>query len=472
MESDAVSDQVAIIEELHAKGSREEILALGGVSCLKEKCRKLGVSQKDIDNADDETDVKETLAELLLKQYEVRKATLDAEKTLAKQLRTAAQETYATLKVSELKQKVLSNGGTQDMVDECDDQEDVKEALVSVLIDNLMTKSFQSEARSRLASQQRRQEYDGFKVSQLKRKAVEQGIARSEIEGMDDAPDVKTALIDALLQVSARITVPANIGRPPIHTGANASQDADDLESSKDNSHVAVMDLPSIIGSFAENKPAILKILHVPFGVSFLPSSYGRAGVFKLMDAVVSDGKKEYPLVVRGEDAEPVLEKLRVVNGQVVVGDKISHNHYMYEDQVKVPADVTFTVSQEHRSMLSEQKLNCVSLSALSDQKDKAKVSFARLVIHKESIKEVDKNGASYRVFRVVDEYGKAIWMKSWGDISADDSLYRELNIVRIQRAFLNKTDGRVDLRTSASIHIVGVMSAPQLPKSMTYVRI
>ena len=110
MESDAVSDQVAIIEELHAKGSREEILALGGVSCLKEKCRKLGVSQKDIDNADDETDVKETLAELLLKQYEVRKATLDAEKTLANQLQTAAQETYATLKVSELKQKVLSNG--------------------------------------------------------------------------------------------------------------------------------------------------------------------------------------------------------------------------------------------------------------------------------------------------------------------------------------------------------------------------
>ena len=107
MESDAVSEQATIIEDLHAKASREEILALGGVSCLKEKCRKLGVSQKDIDNADDETDVKETLAELLLKQYEVRKATFDAEKSLANQLQIAAQETYATLKVSELKQKVF-----------------------------------------------------------------------------------------------------------------------------------------------------------------------------------------------------------------------------------------------------------------------------------------------------------------------------------------------------------------------------
>ena len=117
---------------------------------------------------------------------------------------------------------------------------------------------------------------------------------------------------------------------------------------------------------------------------------------------------------------------------------------------------------------MKHQKLRYISIGALTAQADKAKVNFERFIIHTTSERLTDKNGDSYRTFRGVDFSTKAITVKIWGNIAADDELFQKDNVLCIHQCTLNKKDRRIDIRDFSSLRLLG--EATEVPNKLSYV--
>ena len=88
-----------------------------------------------------------------------------------------------------------------------------------------------------------------------------------------------------------------------------------------------------VIDGMLEDQIIQVKVLHKPFGVSTLVNTL-KGTEFRFVEAVIGDGKMEYPLVARGEDAIALLDKLEGLEGEVVHMEGITYANYNGMDQL------------------------------------------------------------------------------------------------------------------------------------------
>ena len=109
------------------------------MKCLKVRARAAGVTQDQLDDADDEDDAKGVIIKLVLR-HEASNATepvdpAGSEAQAAQVARIAAlREELAGMKMKPLKVRALEAGVTQDQLDVADDEDDAKGVIVELVL--------------------------------------------------------------------------------------------------------------------------------------------------------------------------------------------------------------------------------------------------------------------------------------------------------------------------------------------------
>eukprot|EP01047_Picozoa_sp_COSAG01_P073113 COSAG01_NODE_11820_length_1853_cov_2.289624_1_plen_455_part_01 len=152
--------------------------ALGAlkVSALRKLAIGAGAPESDLEAADDADDTKAALIALILA------ATPTAEVQLRREL--------GALPKSALRKRAVAEGACGAALDEADDADDTKAALIELII-------ALSPDGDRVSA--RREELAALKKSALRKRAVAAGVAGVALEQADDADDSKAALIELLL---------------------------------------------------------------------------------------------------------------------------------------------------------------------------------------------------------------------------------------------------------------------------------
>ena len=130
------------------------------------------------------------------------------------------QAELTPLKVSALKRRALAAGVGQEALEEVDDADNPKEAIVSIIVD-AHRKAFESEAQGGAVDEAGlealRAELTPLKLSVLKKRARAAGVSEGVLEdSVDDADDPKEAIVSLLLDARRKDLVAAGDGHTAI----------------------------------------------------------------------------------------------------------------------------------------------------------------------------------------------------------------------------------------------------------------
>ena len=155
---------------------------------LKTRAAQIGVDQDKIDEADDADDVKAALVALIMEKEE--------EKAKCSQAQGLRDELEA-LKPRALKQRARELGVDEKKLDEADDADDVKAALIALIVEQAAGDT----GRRAAAAAALLQELEAMKPRALKKRATEDGVDEEKIDEADDADDVKAAAVALALDL-------------------------------------------------------------------------------------------------------------------------------------------------------------------------------------------------------------------------------------------------------------------------------
>eukprot|EP01045_Picozoa_sp_COSAG04_P006490 COSAG04_NODE_320_length_16877_cov_26.485401_1_plen_4766_part_00 len=164
-----------------ASGRRAQ-LEMEKPSALKRRARALGAAEAEIEEAEDAEDRTAAMVELVLK-HEPAAAQLPSPDDRGQALRAELD----SAKPSELRKRAAAAGATEEEIDEADDVDDPKAALIALVLEREGARGDPMEALRSL------------KPSALRKRAAAAGVSGDEIEEAEDAEDPKAALIALIL---------------------------------------------------------------------------------------------------------------------------------------------------------------------------------------------------------------------------------------------------------------------------------
>eukprot|EP01047_Picozoa_sp_COSAG01_P094620 COSAG01_NODE_25494_length_743_cov_1.023292_1_plen_145_part_01 len=116
---------------------------------------------------------------------------------------TSWQEELGALKPRALKQRALELGVDPERLDEADDADDVKAAVIALIMEALPQPSssppmVSAAEEARLAGL--RDELGSMKPRALKKRALQAGVDPAKLDEADDADDVKAVVIELIME--------------------------------------------------------------------------------------------------------------------------------------------------------------------------------------------------------------------------------------------------------------------------------
>jgi hypothetical protein len=165
------------------------------MSHLKKRALAAGVAKELIVNVDDEDDPKGAIIAMVL-EAEMPARALDSTEELE-----VLRAELAPMKMSHLKKRALVVGVDEEVLDDVDDADDPKEAILTLLLD-LHRKDLEAAADNggEAELEALRAELAPMKVSHLKKRALAAGVDEEVLDDVDDAEDPKDALISVLVE--------------------------------------------------------------------------------------------------------------------------------------------------------------------------------------------------------------------------------------------------------------------------------
>ena len=157
------------------------------LSALKKRAKEAGVAEAKLEEADDADDVKGTVVELILE-----KEAVSASEKLRDEL--------GSLKLSALKKRAKEVGVDEGKLEEADDADNVKGAVIELILEELSKTAESPEALKEEQVMQLREELEAMKLSAVKKRAKEAGVDEGKLEEADDADDVQSAVIDLIVE--------------------------------------------------------------------------------------------------------------------------------------------------------------------------------------------------------------------------------------------------------------------------------
>ena len=124
-------------------------------------------------------------------EAEEQQAAMHSDNAFATKAPPALCAELAALKNSELKKRAKASGASEEQLDDVDDAIDQRAALVALIV------------ALEAAPTPLREELAAFKNSELKKRAKAGGASDEQLDGVDDAPDQRTALIDLIVAMEA-----------------------------------------------------------------------------------------------------------------------------------------------------------------------------------------------------------------------------------------------------------------------------
>ena len=283
---------------------RTELSAMK-VKELKKWARELDVVVEKLEDADDADDVRATVIELIVEAVAAHPASAsDHDRAAAAQ--QALESELSKMQVKALKKRARAVGVDEELLDDADDAEDTKTAVIGLIVAKELAPHASSVYTDR-ATQLRslppadanyrvvyavedsataalRQELAGLKLKALKSRARELGVSEDALEDADDADDVRVAVtglcIEAGTVVEAEGTALRALLTPlklkalkkrarEVGVSADALDDADDADDIKQS----VMDLIIVASQEAVTKRSAAATANVVY----TPADYSAA---------------------------------------------------------------------------------------------------------------------------------------------------------------------------------------------------
>jgi hypothetical protein len=174
------------------------------IKALKRRALAAGMGSDAVEDVDDADDPREAIIEILLNAAEQASASSNSTEMLRAEL--------APLKMKMLKQRALAAGVQPDVIEDVDDADDPREAIIEILIAVEATTTGSADGmvqEVQAAAQQEevlRAELAPLKMKMLKQRALAAGVQPDVIEDVDDADDPREAIIEILIVVEATTT--------------------------------------------------------------------------------------------------------------------------------------------------------------------------------------------------------------------------------------------------------------------------
>jgi hypothetical protein len=187
---------------------REELKAPRKMSELKKRAAAEGVGREALDAADDADEPRAAVVELIVAAAAAA-ASLAAGTEAGANTKAVAElrvELQGLAKLSELKKRALADGAGQDEIDEADDAADPRSALVELIVaaaDTALRNDVGKDAEADTAAELRSELGGLNKLSQLKKRAVAEGVSQDEIEEAIDADEPRVALVELIVAAAA-----------------------------------------------------------------------------------------------------------------------------------------------------------------------------------------------------------------------------------------------------------------------------
>jgi hypothetical protein len=147
------------------------------LSRLKVRAREVGITDEQLDDADDADNVKQTVIEMIL----------------AEQSATVRSEALHNMKVSELKRLATQAGVSREQIDDADDEPDTRGVIIQLILETQTNEDPDGIEALRTELE------EITKIKTLKARARQEGIDREQLDDADDADDVKDTIIKLIL---------------------------------------------------------------------------------------------------------------------------------------------------------------------------------------------------------------------------------------------------------------------------------
>ena len=167
--------------------------------------------------------------------------------------RESLEAELAGLKLKALKQRARASGVGQDALDDADDADDVKSAVIQLIVEasDISTDAMRVDARQALEA-----ELAGLKLKALKQRARASGVGQDALDDADDAVNVRAAVIDLI--AAARSEDAANIGFNKSLSCTDAVEDKPHFGSARPAAAAAGLDGPHAVAARATTSASLL----------------------------------------------------------------------------------------------------------------------------------------------------------------------------------------------------------------------
>eukprot|EP01052_Picozoa_sp_SAG31_P018719 SAG31_NODE_1338_length_8731_cov_14.189643_1_plen_1748_part_10 len=174
-----------ISEDSVTAGLQQELQGLR-LKELRKRAREAGIDADELEDARDADDPKAAVIELLMSHVETSAPEVDND--------TALRQELEGLRLKELRTRAREAGVDADELEEAIDADDPKAAVIALLM-------AYDEASAPVSGNDAalRQELEGLRLKELRRRAREAGIDADELEDAIDADDPKAAVIELLM---------------------------------------------------------------------------------------------------------------------------------------------------------------------------------------------------------------------------------------------------------------------------------
>ena len=189
-EDDVKGTAIDIVEAEQSLGDNKLRAELEGMKlkALKKRAKDVGVDKEKLEDADDADDVKGTVIDLIV----------EAEPTALPDNNQLLRVELEGMKPKALKKRAKEEGVDEEKLEDADDADDVKAAVIGLILERVKESSA-SEARREEELKLVQAELQGMKVKALKKRAKEEGVDEAELEDADDEEDVKGTVIELIL---------------------------------------------------------------------------------------------------------------------------------------------------------------------------------------------------------------------------------------------------------------------------------
>ena len=205
-EAEAVAVAAALVAAADAETKRaalkDELNALR-VGAVRKKALACGVSQDEIDDADEADVPKVALIELIIANSKKIAEPTDSDhasgNSPAEKAARKLRDELALLKYSQLRKRAVAAGLGSDAIEEAEDSDDPKGALVDIVVEHEGDEQAAEQEAMARELKQFEAELELLKVSQLRRRAVSSGVSDALIEEAEDSGNTRAALLTLLV---------------------------------------------------------------------------------------------------------------------------------------------------------------------------------------------------------------------------------------------------------------------------------